>query len=673
MSKIGNMRRSTRGILRTALAASVASAAVAMALASSVPARAQAQPAPAAAVSQTAPDVRSTLSQYGTFVVHQKYGEVWIPTVTPPGWHPYMACHWRNDARLGWFYDDATPWGAIVHHYGRWAHDADAGWMWIPGAEFSPGWVAWRASPDWIGWAPLPPDEDIQTAAAGSFDHADFWTFMATAKFDQGCVDSDVVGPAQIQPILQRTTYVTEFQMVDGIVVAALPTYVVGPQVHIDFAFDPWPEWFFAQTLLDWNWFWNNVSVVINVNTPNCPPSNKPGPNPNTPTPPPSQTSNNGGDANCPGGDLERCLHLPQNNTPTPPPNLQTSGNGGNNTVCEGPNLAACLSLPPPAIHAPSQGTTTTTANNGGGKTSMPQIQCQNGVGANGQCNPAPAPGGTVVVGIACPSGPAVNGKCPDGNGATGEFTKCGPGDHLNGNACVGTLPPIPPTCPDGVAPSGNCYLPGTNPNSQTAQKCAPPLVARGNFCVAPTFTATTVNPASIKTLGSSAPVGGATPPPPSPPRPAASGAQATSSPPPSMFAPSGGEGCRDCGVHPPSSGAGGNIPPRVVGTGAAPSGPSAGTGSPRPSAPSNWPTISGPRPSGGGNGPSAPVVLAHGGGGAMFGGGPRSGLAGPVAGPRPGFAGPMGGASAPRAMPTTLPHMGMGAGAMGGGLPRLR
>jgi hypothetical protein len=39
-------------------------------------------------------DVRAVLSQYGNFVQHQRYGEVWVPTATPPGWHPYPPCHW---------------------------------------------------------------------------------------------------------------------------------------------------------------------------------------------------------------------------------------------------------------------------------------------------------------------------------------------------------------------------------------------------------------------------------------------------------------------------------------------------------------------------------------------------------------------------------------------------
>src|SRR6266545_1281838 len=116
-------------------------------------------------VAKVQDEVRGVLSQYGRFIQHAKYGEVWVPTVTPQGWHPYPPCNWVNTRKYGWYYDDKTPWGAIVHHYGRWVSDAQMGWIWTPGAEFSPAWVVWRTSPEWVGWAPMLPDEDVQTVS----------------------------------------------------------------------------------------------------------------------------------------------------------------------------------------------------------------------------------------------------------------------------------------------------------------------------------------------------------------------------------------------------------------------------------------------------------------------------------------------------------------------------
>jgi len=205
--------------------------------------------------------VRNTLSRYGRFMQHQKYGEVWVPTVTPQGWHPYPPCNWVNTKQYGWYYDDKTPWGQIVHHYGRWAYDAQMGWIWTPGSEFSPAWVVWRTSPEWVGWAPMLPDEDVQKIAAADFNNAGYWIFVETAKFAQGC-NGSIAPPSQVPVLLKQTTYVTDIQLVGGIVVFVLPQYVVGPIIVININFGPWPSWFLAQVLIDWNFMWNNLAVV---------------------------------------------------------------------------------------------------------------------------------------------------------------------------------------------------------------------------------------------------------------------------------------------------------------------------------------------------------------------------------------------------------------------------
>lgn len=214
-------------------------------------------------------EFHETLSQFGQFVRNQKYGEVWIPTVTPQGWHPYPPCHWVNTGTRGWFFDDRTPWGAIVHHYGRWAHDEQSGWIWVPGNDFSPGWVVWRTGQDWIGWAPMLPDADIRTISADQFDTGGFWIFMETAKFSAGCA-GDAVAPAEQTPnLVRQTRYVTQVSYVDGIAVFQLPPAIVGEVVDIDMTIDPWPAWFFTQVVANWNWVWANLTIVV-VNP--CPP-----------------------------------------------------------------------------------------------------------------------------------------------------------------------------------------------------------------------------------------------------------------------------------------------------------------------------------------------------------------------------------------------------------------
>src|SRR4051812_15677462 len=84
---------------RTMLTAMFAAALAALVISTSAPsafAQAPAQQSdqrstsavPQQSVAKVQDEVRGVLTQYGRFVQHAKYGEVWIPTVTPQGWHP---------------------------------------------------------------------------------------------------------------------------------------------------------------------------------------------------------------------------------------------------------------------------------------------------------------------------------------------------------------------------------------------------------------------------------------------------------------------------------------------------------------------------------------------------------------------------------------------------------
>lgn len=243
------------------------------AMAQNTPAQQQMSPAVqqqgAGASTALNPEKRAILQQFGAFTQSDKYGEVWSPTVTPPNWHPYMACNWVNTKQYGWFYKDNTPWGNIVHHYGRWAFDAQKGWLWIPGAEFSPGWVEWRTSPEWIGWAPIPPESDIPVTQSEAFNNAGFWTFVETPKFNSGC-SGVAVAPDQIPVLLQNTQFVTRVVNRGGIAVYVMPAYVSGAFVDISVDFVPWPDIFYQQYLLMLSGIWNHTDVVIHKRYVDC-------------------------------------------------------------------------------------------------------------------------------------------------------------------------------------------------------------------------------------------------------------------------------------------------------------------------------------------------------------------------------------------------------------------
>jgi hypothetical protein len=209
-------------------------------------AHASAAQAIAQGVPPTLEDFKRTLSRFGQYVYSERYGNVWRPSSFPAGWHPYPACNWVYDRTFGWTYDDRSEWGRIIHHYGRWAHDADAGWVWVPGAEWSPAWVAWRTGGEWSGWAPMPPTADQQETTLAAFEADKQWTFVETAKLADRCA-AETVAPGS-NAILQTTKVVKNITIVKGIAI-----YVMAPPstiAMVDFDTGPiaaWPSDFLGE------------------------------------------------------------------------------------------------------------------------------------------------------------------------------------------------------------------------------------------------------------------------------------------------------------------------------------------------------------------------------------------------------------------------------------------
>jgi hypothetical protein len=177
-------RQLRQHLLSSAIAFGIALSGLGIVTAAFSPAAAQAAGQGVAAMSVDQQE--ATLAQYGQFYSHPKYGHAWVPANVPQGWRPYQGCNWVYQ-NATWFYNDTSPWGAIVHHYGRWAHDAQIGWMWTPaGEDFSPAWVNWQVSADTIGWEPTAPEADIQTVAQTPDDPAN-WTFVPASAFPAKC------------------------------------------------------------------------------------------------------------------------------------------------------------------------------------------------------------------------------------------------------------------------------------------------------------------------------------------------------------------------------------------------------------------------------------------------------------------------------------------------------
>jgi len=107
------------------------------------------------------------LAPYGDWVNVAPYGWVWIPYNVSPDWRPYSEGRWIY-TEYGWTWMSYEPWGWATYHYGRWYYDPWYGWVWVPGTQWAPAWVAWRWGGGWVGWAPLPPQYAVRPGVSFS-------------------------------------------------------------------------------------------------------------------------------------------------------------------------------------------------------------------------------------------------------------------------------------------------------------------------------------------------------------------------------------------------------------------------------------------------------------------------------------------------------------------------
>ncbi len=120
------------------------------------------------------------LNGYGNWIDLAVYGRVWQPGVTSD-WAPYVNGDWVWTDR-GWMWESDEPFGWVVYHYGNWMQLGAAGWVWVPGYEWSPATVRWYADEEYIGWSPLPPPRaSFPMAYEPGFENV--WVFVPSNVF----------------------------------------------------------------------------------------------------------------------------------------------------------------------------------------------------------------------------------------------------------------------------------------------------------------------------------------------------------------------------------------------------------------------------------------------------------------------------------------------------------
>ncbi len=163
------------------------------------------------------------LDPYGEWFWSDAYGWVWRPAGVGPGWRPYTDGHWVY-TRWGWTWVSDWAWGWAPFHYGRWAHHDHFGWIWVPGREWAPAWVAWRHADGWVGWAPLPPEARFRPGVGLDLGGLDLgvvlggrgWTYVEERSFLDRRLDRQVVPEDRVPPRARHTRPESRYDVEDG-------------------------------------------------------------------------------------------------------------------------------------------------------------------------------------------------------------------------------------------------------------------------------------------------------------------------------------------------------------------------------------------------------------------------------------------------------------------------
>ncbi|MBF5043389.1 hypothetical protein FGE12_13410 [Aggregicoccus sp. 17bor-14] len=123
------------------------------------------------------------LAPYGDWLDVEPFGTVWRPSEHEVGadFIPYASRGRWAYAPVGWVFLSDWSWGWATFHYGYWLFDPSLGWLWVPGTQWAPAWVAWRVGGGIVGWAPLGPP---------AWDWPPRWCFTSARDFTDPFVSS---------------------------------------------------------------------------------------------------------------------------------------------------------------------------------------------------------------------------------------------------------------------------------------------------------------------------------------------------------------------------------------------------------------------------------------------------------------------------------------------------
>ncbi len=169
-------------------------------------------------------DFYENLAPYGQWLFDVKYGYVWSPNVDENFKPYYTNGNWAlTDYGNVWVSN--YQWGWACFHYGRWKFDSYYGWLWFPGSNWGPAWVAWKESLGHIGWAPLSPDYEYNPKnIAGYTCPKDWWIFIDAKYLYSDNYFRYYTGPFGNSKFLKSAESVSNESTSEGITTFSGPT-----------------------------------------------------------------------------------------------------------------------------------------------------------------------------------------------------------------------------------------------------------------------------------------------------------------------------------------------------------------------------------------------------------------------------------------------------------------
>ena len=183
-------------------------------------------PPPAPAVEGDVGLFYDELAPYGPWYWTEPWGWVWTPARVPYEWRPYTMGRWVY-TEYGWTWDTFEDWGWATYHYGRWLLEPRLGWVWVPGDQWGPAWVAWRYGDGWVGWAPLPPQVGWRAGYGldpRGFDldrgiQPGYWSFVEMRDLFEPGIDRRLAPAPRNVTIINITRNVTNITIIENRIV----------------------------------------------------------------------------------------------------------------------------------------------------------------------------------------------------------------------------------------------------------------------------------------------------------------------------------------------------------------------------------------------------------------------------------------------------------------------